>query len=240
MDQENPLFDEDLDRTRWMQDVVGPAKGIGVQGIDLSVQSPFFTIWTRPRETIRGIVETDPAWHVVPIAMLAAITQSLHRASTRSAGDKLSLTAILAVTLVLGPLGGVVGLHLGGWLLCLTGSWLGGRAKPEELRAAIGWSSVPTMASLPLWLILLAFLGREVFTTETPTLDAYPALGLLFWTGVLASHFLRSWTIFLLLKCVSEVQGFSVWRALGSLLLTVFVVLVPILLVVIMGHLLAR
>ncbi len=228
MGQDDPLYDDTLDRATWTKDVVRQPTEIRILGIDPSVESPFFTIWTRPRATIRGIVETDPTWHVVPIVMLAAISQALQRASTRNAGDQLSLSAILIVAIVVGPLVALGGLYVVGWLLGLTGRWLSGRARPEQIRAAIAWSSVPTLASLPIWIVGLALLGQELFTTKTPTIDAHPVLGYLRLTGFVVASLLRGWAFMVLLKCVGEVQGFSAWRALGSLLLMVVVVALPI------------
>ena len=50
--------------------------------------SPFISIWTKPRETIKGIVETDPKKYVLVLAMLAGVSQVLDRLSTRSYGGK--------------------------------------------------------------------------------------------------------------------------------------------------------
>ena len=45
--------------------------------IDLSRESPFLTIWTRPRATIRAIVNTNPSFLVLPIAMVGGILEAL-------------------------------------------------------------------------------------------------------------------------------------------------------------------
>jgi hypothetical protein len=136
---------------------------------------------------------------------------------------------------LLGPVGGLLGIFVGGWFIGLTGRWLGGRARPDQLRAAIAWSFVPVLATIPIWIIQLGFLGRELFTTETPTLDANPTLGpVLLATGILEA-FLGFWSLVILLKGVDEVQRFSAWRALASLVLIgpviLLVIFVPILLV---------
>jgi hypothetical protein len=237
MGQDNPLQEGDSEQATWMfergkifsEDEVGQPKVMGVQGIDLSVESPFVTIWTRPRATIRGIVDTNPRLHVIPIAVVAGIIQDLDRASIRNAGDRLPLSTILTQAIGLGPIRGLVGLYVGAWLLALTGRWLNGRATAERIRAAVAWSFVPTLATIPIWIIQLGVLGREMFTTETPTLDANPALALRFTMIGVAEIVLAIWSIVIFLKCVGEVQGFSAWRALGSVLL----VLVPVILVVV-------
>ncbi len=128
---------------------VPKTKATHSRGIDLSVENPFLTIWTRPRATIRGIVDTNPFLHVVPLAMIGGIVQTLDRAIQQNAGVTLSLQAILALAVFLGPIGGLIGLFVGGWLTRTTGRWLGGRATPEQMRAAIAWASLPVAGDNP-------------------------------------------------------------------------------------------
>jgi Yip1 domain len=226
------------------QDVVVKSRATETREIDLSVDNPFLTIWTRPRATIRAIVNTDPHRHIVPLAILGGIVQTLDRASQRNAGDKLPFAAILGMAMLLGPVGGLLSLFVGGWFLGLTGRSLGGRARPEQLRAAIAWSFVPVLATIPIWIIQLGFFGRELFTRETPTLDANPTLGLvLLATGMLEAA-LGLWSFVILLKGVGEVQGFSAWKALISLVLIglaiILLVFVPIVLVLVVVGLSTR
>jgi hypothetical protein len=64
-------------------DDVGPAKKS--RGIDLSVENPFLTIWTRPRATIRAIVDTDPNRHVLLLAAIGGVVNALDRATWKNA-----------------------------------------------------------------------------------------------------------------------------------------------------------
>ena len=131
-------------------DEVVKTSTIGTIGIDLSTENPFLTIWTRPRATIRGIVNTDPRRYVVPLAMAGGIVHMLERAVGRNAGDTLPLATILLFLVLLGPLSGLIGLHLLGWSLGVTGRWIGGRATWEEVRSAVAWSNVPVIAAGPI------------------------------------------------------------------------------------------
>jgi hypothetical protein len=49
--------------------------------------TPFFTMWVRPRRTMRAILETEPRRFVIPLAMLAGFGNALDNASGRSLGD---------------------------------------------------------------------------------------------------------------------------------------------------------
>jgi len=203
-------------------------------GIDLSVENPFLTIWLRPRDTIRGIVKTNPSHHVIPLAMCGGIVQALNQASARNAGDHLSLSAILGLAIVAGPIGGLVGLYFWGWLFALAGRWLGGRAENDEVRAAIAWGMVPMLASIPILGVQLGFFGHAIFTSQPPNLDSRPELGLILAaTGILEIVF-GIWSFVALVKCIGEVQRFSAWRALGSILLAGLLIVVPLIVLLVL------
>ncbi len=211
------------------RDDVEPTK---TQPIDVAIENPFLTIWTKPRATIRAIVDIDPTYRVIPLAMAAGVVQALDRAAQRNAGDKLPLAGILVTAITLGPISGVVGLYIGGALLGWSGRLLGGRAESEKVRAALAWGQVPLLGSIPIWLVQLGLVGREMFTSETPTLTANPVLGLALMATGLIEILLGIWCFVTMLKCLGEVHEFSAWRALGSILLVVIVIVVPLLLIV--------
>jgi hypothetical protein len=217
------------------QDVIAPAMSAGTTAIDLSTQNPFLTIWTKPRATIRAIVDRDPRRHVIILAMLSGIVRTIDRASQQNAGDKVSLAAILGMAVALGPVGGLLGVYVGGWFVRTAGRWLDGYASPEQIRAAIAWSFVPVAATIPIWILQLGVLGRELFTRETPTLEANPSLAIVLTVSGVVEAILGLWSFVILLKCVGEVQRFSAWRALASFLLLflaiVMVVIIPIALI---------
>lgn len=194
--------------------------------------SPFLSIWVKPRETIRKIVETNPTKHVILLAMVAGIGQALDRASSRNAGDTIPLPAILGICFILGPIGGIISLYLGGALYRWSGSWLGGKASSEEVRATIAWSSVPTICILPLWILELLILGREMFTSSTPNIDANPLLLAILLGFAIIELVVGLWAFVVFLQSLGEVHRFSGWKALGTVFLGTLVILVPILCIV--------
>lgn len=189
--------------------------------------SPLFSIWVKPRETIRNIVETNPTKYVILLTMLAGVGQALDRASSENMGDP--LVAILAICVILGPVGGIISLYIGGVLYRWSGSWLGGQASSEEVRAAIAWSSVPTVFVMPLWIPELLIFGKELFTSSTPRMDANPLLIAVLLGFVIIEIGAEIWAFVLLLKSLGEVHQFSAWKALGAIILGTLVILAPIL-----------
>jgi hypothetical protein len=203
---------------------------IGAVSANQPALNPWFSMWTRPRATIAQIVERDASRLVVPLAAIAGFGQALDRASTRSAGDTLDLPTIFLVAAVAGPVGGIITLYLAGVLLRWTGSWLGGKASTEHIRAAIAWSNVPTVWALLLWIPELAIFGGEMFTTETPRLDANVGLAFLLLFLIAVEVAIGLWAFVVFLKSLGQVQGFSAWKALGNGLLALLSIVVPIVL----------
>ena len=175
--------------------------------------NPWTSIWFRPRATIQHIVDTELEKQVVALAALSGIVQALDNASGRSLGDALPFPVVLGLAFILGPIFGLIGVYLWAWLLRWTGRWLGGQATLPQLRTAIAWGSIPMIAAgVPLLLSLL-LLGPELFTEQTPRLDAEPTRSLVFLGLVVVQLVMALWGIVTLLKTVAQVQGFSVWRA---------------------------
>ena len=81
-----------------------------------------------------------------------------------------------------------------------------------------------------MWIPELVLFGHEMFTAETPRIDADPVLTLVLLGMLLAEIIGAVWAIVVTLKCVGEVQGFSAWMALGNLLLALAVLVVPLVL----------
>lgn len=192
--------------------------------------SPFLSIWVKPRGTIRRIVDSDPTKYVLILAMLTGVSQSLDNASRRNAGDSMPLIAVLAICIIGGSIGGIISLYIGGALFRWSGSWFGGQATSEEVRAAIAWSSLPNIIiSFPVWILMLLIYGQEMFTSSTPRMDANPILALIVSLPLLFATIIAGiWSLVLMVKCVGEVHRFSAWKALAAIILGPMVILVPI------------
>lgn len=188
---------------------------------------PWLSMWTRPRETIRQIVGAGGAYGVLLLAALGGVAQVLDRATSQNLGDEMSVGAIMLAAIVAGPVAGILGLYVFGWLLEQTGRWIGGAASGSDLRAALAWGSLPNVAGLLLWIPALALAGSEMFRSATPQLAAQPLLALLLLPIGLMWIALAIWSFVLILLAISEVQEFSDWRALGNLLLAGLLFAVP-------------
>lgn len=226
------MNDENLVETQYFQPGENHPAAVHADG-DLTEFKPWSTIWTSPRKTIRQILNTDPNFCLVPLICLNGIAAFLENAADDSAGDQLSLRVILLLALVLGPLLGVVSVWIASHLIRISGDWLGGVADYAQIKPAVAWGSVPSVATLLLWIPLIGILGKDAFTNsmevfEGETFQAAIVLGL----GVLFM-ILGIWSIVLMSNTVAEVQEYrSAWKGLGNILLAGLLIALPIIAVV--------
>lgn len=202
--------------------------------------NPWFSMWTKPRATIQQIVDEDPERLIVVLVSLSGVDNALSRASAKNLGDIFDWPIIILIAVIVGPIGGMVTLYIGSALVRWTGTWLGGTAPLQNIQSAMAWSCVPVIWALPLWIPKISLLGHELFTTETPTIDANPAVALVVMAYAVVETTIGVWTIVIYLKCLGQVQGFSAWKALGNSVLAGLLVIVPIVLVLLGIELLRR
>jgi hypothetical protein len=178
--------------------------------------NPWFSIWTKPRATTRQILDTDPNRMIWVLASLSGIGQAFQNASNSGIIDMMPLVAVLAICIVLGPIGGIVGLAISAWLWRHSGRWLGGVGEADDVRAAVAWSYVPGIWAMLLWIPLLALFGGDVFSE-----GFWPAGGMAVVYGVLVAVgvVIMVWQFVVILKCVGEAHQFSAWRAWGAMIL---------------------
>ena len=186
-------------------------------------QNPWVSIWTRPRQTIRAIVESNPRSQLWVLLVLGGIATALNRAIYKPVGDTLPLAPILTAILIMGLVAGIIRVYAFPWLLRMIGTYLGGKATLPELRATAAWSMVPLIWGLLLWIPGLALYGREWFMSMHPTMaqNPLPALFLLLVTVVLTV-----WSVVISVITIAEVQKFSVWKAILNAILAGIILMI--------------
>jgi hypothetical protein len=199
--------------------------------------SPYVGICIRPRATIRAIVDRDPTDRIIALVLVAAaivvLTQAIHGydynpTAFTIAGKPIpgmpphwsQLMKLWGYAIVM--LLAVPRLYINGALFRWIGAQLGGTAKVVEVRAAIGWRSVPSII-----MTLASFaVGFLVPPPSQPVEPVSISSVLPVWRSMLPSMIILSplwvWSLIVWLKCLSEVHRFSAWRALVTSLIGYF------------------
>lgn len=173
-------------------------------------------MFLRPRQTIAAIVEDERYGPVMALAAVGGVFDALVRAADTKPDLAPAVACVLAV--IVGSLGGVVMLYLSGWLVGVCGRWFGGRASGDQLRAALAWGRVPSIAAG------LVFLAKQIgfgWGGEAAVLEEGTQLGAL-WTLLGLNALMLAfalWSLVSTVVAVSEVQRISAARTVGSFLL---------------------
>ena len=190
----------------------------------VEVVNPFFSMWHKPRATMRYVMTTMLAHKVHRLAMAGGLALALSEIRDQSLAGMAMQPALVIGAVVGGAVFGVIGLYVGSACLRWTGGWLGGSASTFDVRAAWSWSNIPVLWSLLLTIPMLVLPDATVVKAMAQPYGASsnPLTAIAAIEGIVLL-----WGFVVFLKCLGEVHKFSAWHALGAMLLSALLVLVP-------------
>jgi hypothetical protein len=208
--------------------------GLNETNMPTETLNPWFSIWTKPRATIRQILNSKSEAYINTLAIAGGITSALDKASQKNYGDEYGLLSMFILAIFVGAISGLISLYIGSAIVHWTGKWIGGQGEYDEIKVSTAWANIPLIWGLLLWIPTWALLGRESFSRNIIAFDysgGLPIIAILL--GIIAV-ILGIWTFIIQLKCLAEAQRFSAWAALGNTILAGLVVFVPIFLILLL------
>lgn len=173
--------------------------------------NPWLTMWYKPRQTMRFILENYPRRLIHTLAIAGAFT---HIAGS-SSFYWYSWWSTVLIWIVLSIITGLVTLYVLGGLIKWTGNWLKGSATMQEILSAIAWSQVPVLYFFVIDIAILALVG-------------WSGLNLVYTTF----RFLFAvWGFVIFLACLEEVQRYNFFKALINYILAIVILFVFLVLV---------
>lgn len=173
--------------------------------------NPWLWMWTRPRATIRQIVDADPMYAVWPLAAFVGICQVSDIVGDVLVFSRGGWLQALLLMLLVGPLIGIVQNAMQGWLLNGVFQWFGGTGDLRQTRCAVAWGMLPYIAGsiilFPLSYWLLSRLSTPYIIVES-LMEEFVMLAI----GGLVSV---GWACFTYYSALGEVHGFSALKAFG-------------------------
>lgn len=174
-----------------------------------------------PAPTLRAITRDAPVGLAILVTVALSLLSSAASAAQARFGELegplanlgLSLPALIAGMLLLGPLFSLLGLTVGTGILKLSSLALKGKGPYRNLFTGLAFANVPSVFGIPVQLLVLAIgpAGRIV--------------------SGLVSFGLGIWIVFLTVIAVRETNRFTTGRAVAA-------VLIPIAIVIVLGILL--
>ncbi|AUS10060.1 hypothetical protein C1X05_15325 [Laceyella sacchari] len=185
----------------------------------------------QPKSTIRRAMDETSTNCLFVLISLFGITLCLEQAMNRDAGNTTSTPAIIILSIVIGPIMGVIAWFLGS--LCTYGMarLFGGVASFRETREASAWATVAYTTKLALFIPMLLIFREENFTSITPDIDSSMFLALLFFLCLTASFVMSIYYFVVYPKIIGEIHEIGSWKGFASIVL-IPVVLISLLILV--------
>ena len=191
--------------------------------------SAWIGIMTRPRRTIRKIIDERPDYQLPLLTLLTGFTT---QANSAIALHGLYAWQTWFKTLVVGPISGFATIYIGAIVLNWCGERVGGNGTVRSLRAAIAWGGVPGIVLMPI----MAILG--IMTTLTneallrPNLDmnqiqAYIVIGII---GLLSILLLAGlvWMLIIMYRCYSEALELGCLWTFVAAFMSMIILVIPL------------
>lgn len=180
---------------------------------------PWLSIWTKPRQTVREIINYNVKYRFFALSLLYGLPTLFQTAQNFSLGGVFTLPAIIFLCLILAPLIGAIGFIICTALLTWTGRWLGGKGRFLEVRCAVSWTSATNLVTVLIWALLIfqfkQIIFYEGFVKMPMTVSESAWLSVYF----LVQLVVAIWSFILLLLAISEVHAFSVWKSLLNIVI---------------------
>lgn len=207
--------------------------GTGVDRIFTILDYPWIAIWMSPRETIRKIVNRNPTHQVLMLGALSGGLAMLNFFLCAALNFNVLppparlvpyLPMLTLASPFLGAALGVLALYINAFLIDWSGRALGGAGNAVTVRAAVAWSSVPTICFSAVMLLILLGSGTwNALGLSMPdpnaVAEAAAAAKNPFTVTRGVEALISIWSFTLMLNGVAEVHRFSIWRALGAAVL---------------------
>jgi hypothetical protein len=175
---------------------------------------PWLEIWTKPRKTIRYIVERNPNYRLFWLCLIYGFPSLFALAQSQMLGLHINFIPLLLILALIAPFWGYLFFSFFSWAVYKTGKWLGGQAPYTHLRAAFAWSNVPALINVFIWFVLLSIHGPNLFKGII-IYPEYDHIGIIVMMALFAIQVvLAVWGLVLYFNALAEVQYFSVGRAI--------------------------
>ncbi len=193
--------------------------------------NPFTAIWTRPRETVRYVIEEKESNFSFLLIVLSGFVAVL--IGNQGAEQSFPLWGVLLMALIVGPLAAIVGTSVGAGIYLLIGRLFKGQATYTEMFRAVLTSQITQIWLIPLILIWILLSPETYFLQagEMPFENEGPLSIIL----ILILSVVSIWTFFIQCKAVGEAHRLSAWKGFFIIAIPaiVFIVIVVVIIIAI-------
>jgi hypothetical protein len=195
--------------------------------IVLTDKEIFTRIWTEPRLVMKYVNDNSYDKFVVILLIIGGISNTFDRIVSSDLFINQPFIVLIGIGLVLAGLSGWLGNYIYAAIVTWTGKAFNGKAHSSDIFRVSAYSMIPSLFSLLIVFLQLFVFGADVFrddfdTDFLNTVEMSIYLGLALFTVVFAI-----WSLVIFVVGLSEVQKFSVGKAIGNLFLSLLVIIIP-------------
>ena len=190
-----------------------------------SFRAIFINIWTSPRKTIRWINDNGYDRYVYLLIVLMSVASVVSNGYTEGLGDRWDLFSVLLFYVGIGALLGWIPTVIYVFLLSWTGKWIKGKADFRPLLNMTAFAYIPSVCLLANITLQILFWGNDIFKSDWVGYDEGWGAALFTVLTSLVQIVLSVWTLVIFIIGISEVQKFSIWKAILNALLPIFFIL---------------
>jgi len=192
----------------------------------------FTQIWTKPKEVLSYVHDTQHDKYVIILLVFAGISKSLDRAVMRDMGDQIPLALILGKSIFLGGLLGWLTYYVYSALVSWTGKWLGGNADTNSILRVLAYAMIPSIVALFFVFLQIGVYGQEIFKADGDTTSGGMISQIIFFGSAAMELILGILTLIYCVIGISVVQEFGTTKAFFNLIFPILILLIPILILI--------
>lgn len=204
------------------------------ENLNFTDKDIFRKIWTSPRKVFKYINEKHYDKYVTMLLILSGISNAFDRASMKNMGDTMPIETIIGLSILIGGLLGWISFYFYAALLSWTGKWLNGKSNTTAIIRIISYAMIPSIIALVFLIPQIAIYGVEIFKEDGDITSAGLISNIFVYVSAFLESILGIWTLILCIIGISEVQKFSIGKAILNIILPVFVILIPIAIIVLL------
>ncbi|MFC5602603.1 YIP1 family protein [Sporosarcina koreensis] len=177
--------------------------------------NPLLSIWSRPTETLRYMLEKKSIGYGFLIFLLGAISTGVMATATAGWFNGLPLFLIVFLSIATTYGGSLIGWVIVSALYTWIGKWLGGTGRYSDMIHVTPASTIPMIWLAPMNFLILAIYGSRLFEVPTGNLGITNLpLGVYFLMNFISLGVSIYGTV-ISCKGIGLVHNFSAWRGLG-------------------------
>ena len=184
-------------------------------------RSPWISIWTSPKQTIRRVVLENPKKGLLWLSAFYGFSWLLGTFQAYGLPADVDVFALTLLAIILAPFWGYVVFSFWSCVVLFTGKLFKGVGDFQSVRAAFAWANVPLAINMGIWIVLIFVYGQTLFLVPAPSYDATFSIILL--CLLLVKVTMSVWSFVLYLNTLAEVQNYSILRSIGNILVAAIV-----------------